>query len=146
MHNPFHYGGMVSGPAFCNRVRELAELRQATESGEKLFIYSERRMGKTSLVMHALRNLPKKDYAAAYVDLWPTDGEASFVAATAKGISESLSGTAEQLLKTAKEFFGYLAPSVTLDEEGKPRLSFGVKREPPTAPGLDQVLAAPMAL
>jgi uncharacterized protein len=146
MRNPFHYGGTVSGAAFCNRARELADLRRTAENAEKLFIYSERRMGKTSLVVHALRSLPKREYAGAYVDLWPTDGETSFVTATAKGIAESMSSTAEQLLKTAKELFGYLAPSVALDEEGKPQLTFGVRREISKGPELEQVLATPMAI
>jgi hypothetical protein len=146
MENPFQYGGTVSGPAFCNRVQELADLRRTAENGEKLFIYSERRMGKTSLLLHALESLSKKEYAGAYVDLWPTDGESSFATAVAKGVSESMSTTADQLLKTAKEFFGYLAPSVTLDEEGKPRLSFGVGRASRPAPDLDQVLTTPVTI
>jgi uncharacterized protein len=146
MENPFQYGGTVSGPAFCNRVRELADLARAANNGEKLFIYSERRMGKTSLVLHVLRSLARKEYASAYVDLWPTDGESSFATAVAKGVSESMSTTADQLLKTAREFFGYLAPSVTLDEEGKPRLSFGVSRGSRQVPNLEQVLATPVTI
>ena len=39
-------------------------------------MYSERRLGKTSLIQAVLGQLPRS-YAAAYVDLWPTDGEAS---------------------------------------------------------------------
>jgi hypothetical protein len=74
MKNPFQYGGVVSGDAFCNRKQELEDLLKAMESGEKLFVYSERRFGKTSLVRFALDKLPKKQFASAYVDLWPTDG------------------------------------------------------------------------
>jgi hypothetical protein len=55
MKNPFQYGGIVEGAAFCNRKRELADLTAAAESSEKLFVYSERRLGKTSLVRPALR-------------------------------------------------------------------------------------------
>ena len=40
MRNPFQYGGVVGGPAFCNRVQEIADLLRASENGEKLFIYS----------------------------------------------------------------------------------------------------------
>ena len=60
MKNPFQYGGIVEGAAFCNRKKELADLTRAVESGEKLFLYSERRLGKTSLVHAALRRLPKE--------------------------------------------------------------------------------------
>ncbi|TMP97725.1 MAG: hypothetical protein E6L07_01970 [Verrucomicrobia bacterium] len=54
MRNPFEYGGVVSGEAFCNRQKELADLRRAMENAEKLFVFSERRYGKTSLVHGAL--------------------------------------------------------------------------------------------
>lgn len=143
MRNPFQYGGVVGGPAFCNRVQEIADLLRVAENGEKLFIYSERRMGKTSLVLHALGTLSKHAYTNAYVDLWPSDGAVSFVTVTAKAIAESMGSTAEQVLKAAKEFFGQLTPSVTIDEEGKPKVTFGVSRSSSASPELEQVLAAP---
>ena len=143
MRNPFQYGGVVGGPAFCNRTDEVADLLRAAENGEKLFIYSERRMGKTSLVLHALGTLPKHAYTTAYVDLWPSDGAVSFVTVTAKAIAESMGSTAEQVLKAAKEFFGQMTPSVTIGEEGKPKVTFGVSRTSSASPELEQVLAAP---
>jgi len=94
MKNPFHYGGVVSGDAFCNRKKELEDLLKAMENGEKLFVYSERRFGKTSLVRYALDKLSRKQYASAYVDLWPTDGAFSFAAVTAKALAGSMSTTA----------------------------------------------------
>ncbi len=50
MRNPFEYGGVVSGEAFCNREKELADLLRAMENAERLFVFSERRYGKTSSV------------------------------------------------------------------------------------------------
>ena len=43
MRNPFEYGGVVSGEAFCNRDKETSDLVRAMENGEKLFVFSERR-------------------------------------------------------------------------------------------------------
>jgi uncharacterized protein len=143
MKNPFQYGGIVEGPAFCNRKKELADLTAAIQSGEKLFVYSERRLGKTSLVRTALRALPKARYAAAYVDLWPTDGEPSFVTATARAITESMSSTADQLLDVAKQLFSRLTPSVTTDAEGKPGVTFGLTVSGQPGRELEEVLAAP---
>ncbi len=40
MKNPFQYGGVVRGDAFCNRRKEVEDLSRAMESGEKLFVYS----------------------------------------------------------------------------------------------------------
>jgi uncharacterized protein len=59
LRNPFEYGGAVSDDAFCNRQKELADLLQAMENAEKLFVFSERRYGKTSLVRAALGKLPR---------------------------------------------------------------------------------------
>jgi len=54
MGNPFEYGSVVSGEAFCNREKETGDLVRAMENGERLFVFSERRYGKTSLVRDAL--------------------------------------------------------------------------------------------
>ena len=52
MKNPFEYGGVVSGDAFCNREKELTEILSSMENSETLFVYSERRLGKTSLIVN----------------------------------------------------------------------------------------------
>jgi uncharacterized protein len=143
MRNPFEYGGVVTGNAFCNRERETADLVRAMESAQKLFVFSERRYGKTSLVHAALGKLPRKAYLYAYVDLWPTDSEATFATAVAKAITESMSTSVNKVLETAKRFFGSLSPSVTIDEEGKPVLTFGVAKQARLGPALEEVLETP---
>ena len=143
MRNPFEYGGVVSGEAFCNREKETGDLVRAMENGEKLFVFSERRYGKTSLVHASLKKLPKKGYVCAYVDLWPTDSEATFATTVAKAIAESMSTSVGKLLETAKKFFGSLSPSVTMGEEGKPELTFGVAKQGRVGPALDEVLETP---
>ena len=143
MKNPFEYGGVVGGSAFCNRQKELTDLVRAMENSEKLFVYSERRLGKTSLIHYALAKLARNNYASAYVDLWATEGEISFVTATAKAITESMSRNAEQLLETAKRLFTHLVPSITVDSEGKPKVTFGVSTERLHDPEMEEVLMAP---
>ena len=134
---------MVSGDAFCNRKQELADLRRAIENAEKLFVFSERRYGKTSLVRATLDKLPRKNFVSAYVDLWPTDSEATFVAAVARAIAESMSSSVEKALETAKKFFGALSPSISVDEDGKPNLSFGLAKNARIEPILEEVLETP---
>jgi len=143
MKNPFAYGGVVGGAAFCNREREVADLQRAMENHDKLFVFSERRYGKTSLVRRALGRLPKKGHVCAYVDLWPTDSEAGFVAAMAKALTEAAGNSMEQIWATAKRFFGSLSPSVTMDEDGQPAVSFGINPHAKLGPTLDEVLDAP---
>lgn len=143
LRNPFEYGGVVSGDAFCNRQKELADLLRAMENAEKLFVFSERRYGKTSLVRAALGKLPRRNFVSAYVDLWPTDSEATFVAAVARAITESLSSSVEKLLDTAKKFFSTLSPSLTVDAEGKPTVTLGLAKHARIAPVLEEVLETP---
>jgi uncharacterized protein len=143
MSNPFKYGGVVGKASFCNRKQELADLSRAMENGDRLFLYSARRLGKTSLVKLALSGLPKKEYLWAYVDLWPTDGEASFAAAIAKAITESLAGTADKMLGVAKSFFGGLAPIISADSSGNPQISFSLRGDSDSLPELLEVLKAP---
>jgi hypothetical protein len=141
--NPFEYGGVVRGEAFCNRQQELADLRRSIENAEKLFVFSERRYGKTSLVRAVLDKLPRRSFLAAYVDLWPTDSEAAFAAALARAITESMSSSADKALLMARKFFSSLSPSVTVDSDGKPTLSFGLARNGRVDPVLEEVLETP---
>ena len=143
MKNPFEYGGVVRGEAFCNRQHELADLRRSIENAEKLFVFSERRYGKTSLVRAVLDKLPRRSFVCTYVDLWPTDSEAAFAAALARAITESMSSSADKALQMAKRFFGSLSPTVTVDAEGKPSLSFGLAKHAQVDPVLEEVLETP---
>ncbi len=116
------------------------------ENADKLFVHSERRMGKTSLVKSALETLDPQRYHRVYVDLWATEGELSFAAATARALAESVSTSADKLLGTAKRLFGRLSPSVSLDAEGKPKITFELTRLSRPEPELDHILAAPAEL
>jgi uncharacterized protein len=140
MKNPFEYGGVVTGDAFCNREAEKTDLFKAIRNDEKLFVFSERRFGKTSLVRSVIAKLPHKDTVSAYVDLWPTDDESSFVTALAKAITSSMTTSVEKLLTTAKELFSSLVPTITLNDEGKPELSFGFSRNVKIDQAIEEVL------
>jgi len=140
MKNPFEYGGVVTGDAFCNREAEKTDLLKAIRNDEKLFVFSERRFGKTSLVRNVIAKLPHKDTVSAYVDLWPTDDEPRFVTALAKAITSSMTTSVEKLLTTAKELFSSLVPTITLNDEGKPELSFGFSRNVKIDQAIEEVL------
>jgi hypothetical protein len=52
----------------------------------------------------------------------------SFVAALAKAVTSSMSTSAEKMLTTAKALFSSLVPTMTLNDDGKPELSFGFSK------------------
>lgn len=140
--NPFRYGGLVESDDFCNREQELRDLRRAATNCERLFLYSERRMGKTSLVTRVLEGLSKRSFLTAYVDLWPTDGTSSFVGALAKSLSEAGTTKAERAFDTAKSVFSNLKPSLTLDQAGNPSLQFGATSYTVPEPDLREAVQA----
>jgi AAA+ ATPase superfamily predicted ATPase len=143
MSNPFQYGGIVTGDAFCNRDAEKTDLLKAIRNHEKLFVFSERRFGKTSLIQSVISKLPKSRTLAAYVDLWPTDDERSFVNVLAKAIALSMSTSMQKLLHTSKALFSSLVPSMTMNDEGKPEISFEFHRNIKVDTALEDVLETP---
>ncbi|MDA1018262.1 MAG: ATP-binding protein [Planctomycetota bacterium] len=146
MENPFGYGGVVGHGSFCNRTQELADLQEMMLSGSRCFVYAERRMGKTSLVLKALSRLSAKSCLPVYIDLWPTDGPTSFAVNTARALSLVSETRAGRMLELAKALFGRLRPSVTMDDAGKPNVQFGVDNTTLKKVDLAEVLQAPQEL
>ena len=140
--NPFEYGGVVGPDAFCNRHQEQVDLARAAENGDRLFVYAERRMGKTSLVKRVLNALDPDRYVPVYVDLWPTDGADAFVEATAKALATAATTRTDKLLDASKSLFSRLNPTLSLDQGGNPSLQFGGPAAEKVQ-SLDEVLAAP---
>src|SRR5260221_5594364 len=60
MQNPFVYGEVVPASAFVNRVDELHRLVGDLAAGQKVFLISPRRYGKSSLIRHALAAMSRR--------------------------------------------------------------------------------------
>jgi len=60
MPNPFVYGEVVPGEAFVDREVELDRLIRDLAAGQKVFLISPRRYGKSSLVRQALDGLTRR--------------------------------------------------------------------------------------
>ena len=58
--NPFVYGEIVPQTAFVNREAELQRLTEDLQAGQKIFLISPRRYGKSSLVRQALRLVARR--------------------------------------------------------------------------------------
>jgi hypothetical protein len=58
--NPFIYGEIVPGEAFADREAELDRLIEDLRAGQKVFLISPRRYGKSSLVRRALTTLARQ--------------------------------------------------------------------------------------
>src|SRR5438132_11952695 len=60
MQNPFVYGEVVPATAFADRVLELDRLVTDLAAGQKVFLISPRRFGKSSLIRHALAAMARR--------------------------------------------------------------------------------------
>ncbi len=60
MDNPFVYGEVVPAGAFVDRVVELDRLVGDLAAGQKVFLISPRRYGKSSLIRHALAAVSRR--------------------------------------------------------------------------------------
>src|ERR1043165_6728020 len=60
MQNPFVYGEVVPREAFADRAIELDRLIEDLGAGQKVFLISPRRYGKSSLVRQALAALGRR--------------------------------------------------------------------------------------
>ena len=146
MRNPFQFGDIVGGDTFCNRVQEKREIKAHIQNNQKLFIYSERRLGKTSLISEVIAGLPKSKWIPIYVDLYPTDGEFTFAKAMAEAIANSTSSTIDQFLKNAKRLFNQLRLSASVDMMGNPTFKLESHGADLSEAELQEVLEAPAKL
>lgn len=141
-HNPFAYGTEVSGETFWNREDEQKELKKEISSSQNIVIFSQRRMGKTSLIKEVLRALPEGKFITTCIDLYPTTSVEDFVEFYAKGVSSAVKGPVDKILLEVKSILKSFTPMLTVDDDGKPVLTLDYGRKTKRAPILDEVLEA----
>lgn len=143
MQNPFEYGGTVGAGSFCNRIVELKNLKQAAENAGKLFICGERRIGKTSLLYQLMNDLPDNRFMVAFIDVWRCTDSADFLRECAEAFGSVQPLPPKGLLERARSLFQGLRPAITIDNEGKPQLTFTNISDRAPQPLLPEIISAP---
>ena len=124
MSNPFVYGEVVPVAAFVDRVTELDRLTRDLLAGQKVFLISPRRYGKSSLVRQALRAAAKSGALTVDVTVSSYSSYVSFL----EGYARALLGI-ETRLDRAKvwltDMLGGVRPEVRVepDAAGRGRLA-----------------------
>lgn len=117
MTNPFVYGEVVPVSAFVNREEELDRLTRDLLAGQKVFLISPRRYGKSSLVRQALRAAGQG--GALVVDV--TVSSYSSYVAFLEGYARALSSTERQTGRAVswlREALSAVGPEVRIDKSG----------------------------
>lgn len=128
IENPFVVGRYVSDKYFCDREKETAFLIKQIENGRNVALISQRRMGKSGLILHTFAQRRLKDnYNTFYLDIYATNSLSEFVYLFGKAIFEQLKG---KKTKWIEQFFrvmeslrvGFKVNPIT----GEPSLDLGI--------------------
>jgi AAA+ ATPase superfamily predicted ATPase len=137
VHNPFKFGEAVTGEYFTNRRKEIKDIKEYIKSAQNLFIYSQRRLGKTSLIKTVLKTFETDpSVITIYVDLQRASTPGQFIEVYANSITKAFS-TKEEKIEKITRFFQKLIPSFEYTEEGNFKVSFDFSR---TASGMGKAL------
>ncbi len=126
MVNPFKYGEAVTGEYFCNRIHEIGELTSYIETAQNVFIYSNRRLGKTSLIKAVMEALAG-EVITIYIDVHRASSVAQFLEVYSKAIAQAFLTRKEKIEKIAN-FFSQIIPSFGVEKDGSWRVSFDFSR------------------
>ena len=108
---PFKYGCVVNGENFCPRPELEKQLCEFAMAGQNLVIQGPRRIGKTSLITHAIGGM--RGMRLIYIDIYAIKSISDFCSRVMKGISKA---TAEMsFLKKAVQLAFRLRPVIAVD-------------------------------
>ena len=124
-NNPFVIVGYNGPEYFCDRMKETAKLIAAIENDRNVTLIAPRRYGKTGLLHHVNRQMPK-EYVGVYLDIFALKNLAEFAKAFASAVVGSLDTPVEKAMATVARFFKSCRPTVTPQEDGMPKFSFDV--------------------
>jgi hypothetical protein len=87
MQNPFVYGEVVPGESFVDREAELDRLIGDLSAGQKVFLISPRRYGKSSLIRQALRALSRRGVLTLEITVSSYSSYLSFLEGYARALA-----------------------------------------------------------
>ena len=122
--NPFVYGEVVTAAAFTDRDEERARLARDLAEGQKVFLISPRRYGKSSLIRGVMKTLAADGVLTIEVTVAASSSYVGFLEAYARALLSaetqvsSLRRLASELLKGVRPELRFDAPAA-----GQPRFS-----------------------
>jgi hypothetical protein len=122
--NPFVYGEVVPAAAFVDRTAELDRLARDLLAGQKVFLISPRRFGKSSLVGQALRAAARHGALTAEVTVSSYSSYVGFLEGYARALV-SIETRLDRVRRLLADMLGTVRPELRLepDAEGRGRFS-----------------------
>ncbi len=123
--NPFIYGEVVTATAFANRESERERLEQDLAEGQKVFLISPRRYGKSSLVRGVMKALAARRILTVEVTVAASSSYVAFLEAYAQALV-SAETPPSKLQRWTAELLNVVRPETRFDARGSgvpPRFS-----------------------
>jgi hypothetical protein len=122
--NPFVYGEIVSAAAFADRDEERDRLDRDLAAGQKVFLISPRRYGKSSLVRDVLRGLARRKILTVEVTVAASSSYIGFLESYAQALIAA-DTPASRLRRWASDLLGAIRPELRFDADatGRPRFA-----------------------
>src|SRR4051812_15630557 len=114
MDNPFVYGEVVPASAFVDREQELERLTGDLLAGQKVFLISPRRYGKSSLVQQALRAASKRGALSVDVTVSSYSSYVAFLEGYARALLTA-EAQPDRIRVWIAELLGALRPELRLE-------------------------------
>jgi len=141
--NPFIFGEVVSEPNFVDRAKELDQLVRDLADGQKVFLLSPRRFGKSSLVQMALLKLRKRHIRTVNLTVSSYSSYTQFLERFAEKVLRA-AGPWHRVKDWVTRFARNVKPEINfVMMTGEVTLSFGAKPGFDPAPIAPEVFALP---
>jgi hypothetical protein len=143
MDNPFVFGEIVEQHHFVDREKELQNLVRDLADGQKLFLLSPRRFGKSSLVSLALLKLEKRHVRTVNITISSYANYNQFLEKFAERVLRS-AGSWERVKGLVGRFIQRVRPTIGLNPaNGETSISFSRSGEADTSVLAADVFAMP---
>ena len=123
--NPFVYGEVVPASSFVGRETELDRLTGDLLAGQKVFLISPRRYGKSSLVVQALRAAAKQGALTVDVTVSSYSSYVAFLEGYARALL-SVETRVDKARTWMREMLGGVRPEVRLEPDAAGRAQLAV--------------------
>ncbi len=125
MTNPFVYGEVVPATCFVDRTTELDRLVRDLLAGQKVFLISPRRYGKSSLVRQALRAAARRGALTVDVTMSSYSSYVAFLEGYARALV-SIETRLDRVRAWLADMLGSVRPEVRLEPAASGRGQFAV--------------------
>ena len=143
MENPFVFGEIVDDAGFVNRTEELRSLVRDLADGQKVFLLSPRRFGKSSLVAMALLKLRKRHIRTVSLTVSSYSSYAQFLEKFAEKVLRA-AGPWNRVKDWATRFGRQVKPEINYNmTSGEVSVSLGKGSEYDPTPIAPDVFALP---